>query len=174
MPRELAPIAKEDDLQGMPQLTKSPEQVDETGEGEGATGLHFGLGMGSEEDEEAMIAALAQKNEKRDELHPYTQTLKLSDVDSCVLLESETFPPHERCTREKVSSCCGSHLFFLDWIVVSTIVLPLCGLLVIPSVCAVFSFRGLHLIGQICLILNKGIQCTQGLSGRIIGTFGNL
>lgn len=103
MPRALAPIAKEDDLRGAPQITKSPEEVEETGGVEGATGLRFSMGMGSEEDEEAMIAALSQRNEKRDQLHPYTQTLKLSDVDSCVLLEAETFPPHERCTREKVS-----------------------------------------------------------------------
>jgi hypothetical protein len=50
-----------------------------------------------------MFAAQAQKNSKRDNLHPYTQTLTLSDVESCVILEEAAFPPQERATREKVS-----------------------------------------------------------------------
>lgn len=36
-------------------------------------------------------------------LHPYTQQLTLADVESCYILEEATFPPQERCTREKVS-----------------------------------------------------------------------
>lgn len=48
-------------------------------------------------------AAQNQSNSKRDDLHPYTQTLTLSDIDSCVLLEEAAFPPQERATREKVS-----------------------------------------------------------------------
>ena len=101
MPRDLAAIAKEDTLQGMSQLnreaeiTKSPEEV------EGHTGS---IGATDPEEEDAMFRALAQRNEKRDELHPYTQSLNLSDVESCVRLEEETFPPNERCTREKVSA----------------------------------------------------------------------
>ena len=89
MPRDLSAIAKEDTLQGMPELTKSPEEVDR-------------IPMAAE-DEATMFSQLAERNEKRDELHPYTNTLKVSDIDSCVRLEEETFPPHERCTREKVS-----------------------------------------------------------------------
>jgi hypothetical protein len=50
-----------------------------------------------------MFAAQAQKNSKRDDLHPYTQTLTLRDVESCVILEEAAFPPQERATREKVS-----------------------------------------------------------------------
>jgi hypothetical protein len=50
-----------------------------------------------------MFAEQAQKNSKRDDLHPYTQTLTLNDVESCVILEEAAFPPQERATREKVS-----------------------------------------------------------------------
>lgn len=89
MPRDLSAIVKEDTLQGMPELTKSPDEVDRR--------------EIAEEDEETMFDQLAKRNEKLDELHPYTNTLSLSDIDSCVRLEEETFPPQERCSREKVS-----------------------------------------------------------------------
>lgn len=93
MPRDLAALIKEDTLQGMPQLTKSPEAVDDRSPGMDAT------------DEEGMLNSYQPVRTSRDELHPYTQTLSISDVDSCTKLEEEAFPPHERCTREKVSGC---------------------------------------------------------------------
>jgi hypothetical protein len=93
MPRDLEAIAKEDTLQGMAPITKSPETMEDKDK----------MTLIDMDDEEAMINALSQRNEKRDELHPYTQTLSLTDVESCVQLEEATFPPHERCTREKVS-----------------------------------------------------------------------
>ncbi|KAL8806473.1 MAG: hypothetical protein Q9223_004754 [Gallowayella weberi] len=34
-------------------------------------------------------------------LHPYVQTLSLSDLESCVALENATFPEPERCSKEK-------------------------------------------------------------------------
>lgn len=37
-------------------------------------------------------------------LHVFTQTLTPSDLESCTVLESAAFPPHERATREKVSA----------------------------------------------------------------------
>lgn len=37
-------------------------------------------------------------------LHPYVQTLSLSDLESCIALENATFPEHERCSREKVKT----------------------------------------------------------------------
>ena len=43
----------------------------------------------------------AQGNEMN-ELHPYVQTLSLSDLEGCVALENVTFPEHERCSKEKV------------------------------------------------------------------------
>jgi hypothetical protein len=36
-------------------------------------------------------------------MSPYQQALNLSDVDSCVVLENECFPPSEAASREKVS-----------------------------------------------------------------------
>ena len=88
MPRDLGEIAKEDTAEGLPPLTKSSPNE--------------GFAMDQDE-EEQMLEALSQKHSKRDSLHPYTQTLNLSDIESCVRLEDETFPPHERCTRQKVS-----------------------------------------------------------------------
>jgi len=36
-------------------------------------------------------------------IKPYVQSLTMLDLESCVKLEEATFPPEERCTREKVS-----------------------------------------------------------------------
>lgn len=106
MPRDLASsLAKEATVEAMPKLnrdnapdgfppeiTTSPEAQydDDDLEGEGSGGSLFG-----------QIAD--QRNEKRDQLHPYTQTLTLNDIESCVRLEEATFPENERCSREKVS-----------------------------------------------------------------------
>lgn len=40
-------------------------------------------------------------NEKNN-LHPYVQTLSISNLESCVALENAIFPEPERCSREKV------------------------------------------------------------------------
>ncbi|KAK0936064.1 hypothetical protein LTR29_012342 [Friedmanniomyces endolithicus] len=105
MPRDFAAL-KEDTLQGMPQLTKSPEEVsnDESEAGPSSAPMDA-------QDEARMFRSLMKRhntagggggiNSKRDEIHPYTQTLSLSDIESCILLEEATFPPEERCTREK-------------------------------------------------------------------------
>lgn len=42
----------------------------------------------------------ARQHSKLDELHPFVQTLNLSNVDDCVKVES-AFPESERCSREK-------------------------------------------------------------------------
>lgn len=39
---------------------------------------------------------------RRNDLHPYVQTLSIADLDSCEMLERACFPEEERCTREKV------------------------------------------------------------------------
>ena len=75
MPRDLEPIAKEDSIQGFPHLSRET-QID--------LDKPSPLSMDPEQEEEAMISALAQRNDKRDQLHPYTQSLTLADVDSCV------------------------------------------------------------------------------------------
>lgn len=38
----------------------------------------------------------------RDNLHPYVQTLSISNLEDCVALENAVFPEHERCSRGKV------------------------------------------------------------------------
>lgn len=92
MPRDLEALAGKNASHELPHLTKSPEALDQ--------GLYE-----DDEQETTLESILSQRNEKRDEIHPYTQTLSLSDIDSCVLLEEQAFPPNERCTREKVSPC---------------------------------------------------------------------
>lgn len=59
----------------------------------------------SQEDENSMVKKISETHgkSKRDELHPYTQSLTINDIESCTKLEEATFPPEERCTKEKVS-----------------------------------------------------------------------
>lgn len=62
------------------------------------------------DDEGKMFAALAQRESNKtsqlDELHAYTQSLTISDIESCITVENEAFPENERCSREKVSPVC--------------------------------------------------------------------
>lgn len=147
MPRDLAKEATSDE---MAQLNRSSSQ--------GKAGETPGIPL----DESTLVDILAQSttsfaiyqkneytdcrkgNEKRDELHPYIQTLSLSDIDSCVRVEDETFPPQERCTREKVSinhiSCTQNH----------PTVSMTCQCLGSP-LCAVFC-RRLHAVYLQCLL----------------------
>ena len=37
-----------------------------------------------------------------DNLHPYVQSLSISNLEDCVALEKAAFPENERCSREKV------------------------------------------------------------------------
>lgn len=77
---------KEETLQEMPEITKSPEQTEDAAASE-----------------PNLFSDMASANSKRDELHCYTQSLTISDLESCLRLEEATFPPEERGTREKVS-----------------------------------------------------------------------
>ena len=42
------------------------------------------------------------KEKHMNDLHPYVQTLSISNVEDCVALENAVFPEHERCSKEKV------------------------------------------------------------------------
>ena len=42
------------------------------------------------------------KEKPMNDLHPYVQTLSISNVEDCVALENAVFPEHERCSKEKV------------------------------------------------------------------------
>jgi len=111
MPRDLRSLAKEDTLQGLPELTKSPDEVEGSSNSSSDNSIPTATMDASDEDE--MLNTLARdqtvggngngNNDKRDQLHPYTQTLSVSDIESCNRLEEETFPPNERCSMEKVS-----------------------------------------------------------------------
>lgn len=101
MPRDLSKEATVDSMPRLnrenapeslpPKITTSPEaQYDDDDMDEEGGGSILGR-------------VADQRNEKRDGLHPYTQTLTLNDIESCVRLEEATFPPNERCSREKVS-----------------------------------------------------------------------
>ncbi|WPG99395.1 Hypothetical protein R9X50_00220900 [Acrodontium crateriforme] len=95
MPRDLHTLAK-DDLSDMPTITRSPDVFgDET-----ASTM-----LDATDNNARYFANLSQEpsrdTSKRDQLHPYTQTLTVSDVDSCTRLEEEAFDPQERCSREK-------------------------------------------------------------------------
>ena len=46
------------------------------------------------------------KINQRNDMHPYVQTLSISNLESCVALENAVFPEEERCSREKVGSTC--------------------------------------------------------------------
>jgi len=106
MPRDLHAIAKEESLQGMPRLTKSPEEVEGTPENP-PSAQKPSVEPDHPTSRGAMDAVNHQGNfqtpglSKRDDLHPYTQSLSINDIDSCTKLEEETFPPNERATREK-------------------------------------------------------------------------
>lgn len=93
MPRDLSALANQNTLSGMSGLSKFDDQFEEN---------NRQPPMDASDDYD-MPGDSSPPNEKRDELHPYCQTLSLSDVDSCTRLEEATFPPQERCTREKVS-----------------------------------------------------------------------
>ena len=80
MPRDFA--AEKDVLKGMPPLEKS---------------------SGSLTDMTDMNAQNSQLDDLKNRLHPFTQILTMKDLESCVKLEQATFPPHQRCSREKVS-----------------------------------------------------------------------
>ena len=93
MPRDLTELAKNDAISNMSPLDRTITKPDTDAEPQQPAKPRQGN----------MFAEQAQKNSKRDDLHPYTQTLTLNDVESCVILEEAAFPPQERATREKVS-----------------------------------------------------------------------
>ncbi|GAB7354279.1 hypothetical protein MBLNU459_g4804t1 [Dothideomycetes sp. NU459] len=86
MPRDLAEM-RDAVLNGMPDLEKSSKTLDppRSSASESASSGHKSK----------------DKEDRLDEIKPYTKALTVSDVDSCVKLEDATFPPQERCTKEK-------------------------------------------------------------------------
>lgn len=95
MPRDLSLLsqATENTLQSMTQLSSQNKEAESN-----MTADHD-----QDSDTTEYMDELGQSNARRDPLHPYTQTLSLSDIESCIRLEDAAFPSQERCTREKVS-----------------------------------------------------------------------
>jgi len=59
------------------------------------------------EERSAMMASPSPSTEtlKHDNsVKPYVQSLTMLDLESCIKLEEATFPPQERCSREKARS----------------------------------------------------------------------
>lgn len=58
------------------------------------------------QDETPMSAQQLRDNRAKinqtNDVHPYVQTLSISNLESCVALENAVFPEEERCSREKV------------------------------------------------------------------------
>lgn len=102
MPRDLE--TEKATLDGMAPLTEEtgPACENEPGPSPGDDELSGMPGLSREYSGDLLMHNM-QKESLRDQLHPYLRSLTLSDVDSCVKLEESTFPPQERCTREKVS-----------------------------------------------------------------------
>ncbi|CAK4030845.1 acyl- N-acyltransferase [Lecanosticta acicola] len=91
MPRDFSSLINEATLDGMSSL--APQ-----------TGNRKARPMETQAEDSSHLAAedAISANAKRNELHPYTQTLSLSDLESCVRLEEAAFPPQERASREKL------------------------------------------------------------------------
>lgn len=89
MPRDLSSLLTEDTLSGMAPLASTNDRKDEE---------PLSVDHDLEKEESDFIGELGQSNEKRDQLHPYTQTLSMSDVESCVRLEEAAFPPAVCCS----------------------------------------------------------------------------
>lgn len=78
----------------MPPLEKSPGNLTDA--------------MDSASQNDKLAQAMSQ-DESKSRLHPFTQILTLKDVGSCLKLEEAAFPPHQRCSREKVSDPVSTH-----------------------------------------------------------------
>ena len=81
---------------GAPQLTRSPGTLDDTDEPPPGPSLN-------PPPQGKFFGAMVRQARKLDELHPYTQTLTIADLQSCLRIEETAFPPQERATKEKVS-----------------------------------------------------------------------
>lgn len=96
MPRDLNAM-RDSVLSSMAELHKSPDTIDPPKSSAGSEAA-----ASSTEKPQAKTYRGANKQDPRGKIKPYSQSLTLSNVDSCLALEEATFPPHERCTKEKV------------------------------------------------------------------------
>lgn len=85
-----------------PRLDASESSSTATGlDGYNEFTIHRQEGSGKQTSAQQLRTNRAKINQRND-LHPYVQTLSLSNLESCVALENAVFPESERCSREKV------------------------------------------------------------------------
>ena len=103
MPRDLfSADSKDDSLVASPETqTPKPETSDSGAATDDLNKYTIHRDDPHESSIEQILDGKANAN-KYGNLHPYVQTLSISDLESCVALENATFPEHERCSREKV------------------------------------------------------------------------
>lgn len=84
-----------------PKADSSEASVAEGGGGGGYNQFVIHRGESRDTSRQLMRNYSAKADERKD-LHPYVQTLSLSNLESCIALENVVFPEQERCSREKV------------------------------------------------------------------------
>ena len=104
MPRDLFPGDSPQRQSSPLSLTQSPElQTPGTGTNdETEASKNFTILRDESDDREYQLSEYMRKSDKENNLHPYVQTLSISNLDSCVALENAAFTENERCSRDKV------------------------------------------------------------------------
>ena len=108
MPRDLFSTApREETLVASPESTTPKPELSDGTEGTVAAGQdgQNDFTIYRDETESANAHPLHHgraKETEEDNLHPYVQTLSISNLEDCVALEKAVFPENERCSREKV------------------------------------------------------------------------
>ena len=107
MPRELFSLTpREETLVASPEsATPKPELSDDTEDtiAAGQEGYHdFAIYRDETQPANAHRLHDGRAKATEDNLHPYVQTLSISNLEDCVALEKAVFPENERCSREKV------------------------------------------------------------------------
>lgn len=92
MPRDLESIKQT--MESMAPLTKTSHSAQDSSAADNDPGDKLQRDM--------------QKEDQRNQLHPFAQTLNITHLDSICNLENATFPPHEAASREKVGSILAS------------------------------------------------------------------
>jgi len=83
--------------------TPRSESIDDSTDigshGDNESTIHRGMAGGHSA---LQLHADRENIKERNNLHPYVQTLSISNLEGCLALENAVFPEHERCSRAKV------------------------------------------------------------------------
>lgn len=103
MPRDLfSSESKDDSLVASPESQTPKPEGTEVAAATDSDGYHE-FTIHRDETQELTVQQAPGGKAKENKLHPYVQTLSISNLESCVALENAVFPEHERCSREKVA-----------------------------------------------------------------------